>query len=129
MEASTNTTDNWASTVPPSTGLGEGYKPNNSPWQDRQVPPQEACVGSIVWLRQRFDGDEEIKCVRPRHCNSKMMLEEGYRHPVTILKIWQRPGSTVSGDLMLGVSDVSPCQTISCCQLRSVFRRTNVRTK
>ncbi len=69
-----------------------------------------------MWLRQRFPEDEDIICVRPGHCNDTKILEEGYRHPVVVLKIWQRPGSAVPGDLMLGVSDVSCCQFISHCQ-------------
>jgi hypothetical protein len=89
---------------------------------NRQVLPQEACVGSIIWISQRFPGDEDITCVRPGHCDDgTKIMDEGYMHPAVILKIWQRPGSTIYGDLILGISDVSYCQISFHCQLGLLF--------
>jgi hypothetical protein len=83
----------------------------------RDVKAEEVWVGSIVWLRQRRPNEEDITCVRQGHCSDDFkLLDNGYRHPVVILKIWQRRGSTEPGDLMLGVSDVS------CYQARSYYR-------
>jgi hypothetical protein len=48
-------------------------------------------------------------------------MDEGYMHPAVILKIWQRPGSTIYGDLILGISDVSYCQISFHCQLGLLF--------
>lgn len=91
-------TDRWASDRP------------MLPVEELPVLPEEICVGSVVWLRQRFYKDEDITCVRPRHCDGFKLENEGYRHLLVILKIWQRSGSAEPGDLMLGVSDVS-CQS------------------
>jgi hypothetical protein len=88
----------------------------------RDVKPEEVCVGSIVWLRQRRPNEEEITCVRQGHCSDDFkLLDNGYRHPVVVLKIWQRRGSTEPGDLMLGVSDVSCYQTHPYSQVQSAF--------
>jgi hypothetical protein len=87
--------------------------------KSRDVKAEEVCVGSIVWLRQRRSNEEEITCVREGHCSDDFkLLDNGYRHPVVILKIWQRSGSTQPGDLMLGVSDVG------CYQARSLTKCT-----
>jgi hypothetical protein len=85
----------------------------------RDVKPEEVCVGSIVWLRQRRPNEEEITCVRQGHFSDDFkLLDNGYRHPLVVLKIWQRRGSTEPGDLMLGVSDVSFYQARSYCQVQ-----------
>lgn len=73
----------------------------------RQVLPEDAMVGSIVWLRQKYFGDEKITRVRPGHCGSYEIFEQGYQHPVVILKICQRENSTIPGDFYCAVTDVS----------------------
>ena len=75
--------------------------------KDRSVPPEELCVGSVVWLRQRFLNEEDITCVRPGHCTDYTLTNAGYMHPIVILKICQRPGSEQIGDLMVAVAEVS----------------------
>jgi hypothetical protein len=88
-------------------------------WYVKQVLPQEACVGSIIWISQRFDGDDDITCVRPScdDCDGKKLMEAGYMHPAVILKIRQYPGSIIPGDLILEVSDVGCCHFLSHCPL------------
>jgi len=81
------------------------------PVEKLPVLPEEIRVGSVVWLRQRFYKDEDITCVRRGHCRNFKLEKEGYRHPLVILKFWQRSGSAEPGDLMLGVSDVGCCQS------------------
>jgi hypothetical protein len=83
--------------------------------KSRDVKAEEVCVGSIV-------NEEEITCVREGHCSDDFkLLDNGYRHPVVILKIWQRSGSTELGDLMLGVSDVGCYQARSYNQVQFTF--------
>ena len=76
--------------------------------RDRVVQPQELCVGAVVWLRQRFEGEQDIPCVRPGHCTDHFLAENGYMHPMVVLKFWQQLGSDIPGDLMVAVSEVSP---------------------
>ncbi|KAN0107994.1 hypothetical protein V8E51_007736 [Hyaloscypha variabilis] len=75
--------------------------------RDRRLVAEEACVGSVVWLRQRFYNEEDIPCIREGHCTNYKLGEDGYMHPVVILKMWQRSGSTLPGDLMLAVSELT----------------------
>ncbi|KAE9377632.1 hypothetical protein N431DRAFT_329857 [Stipitochalara longipes BDJ] len=77
------------------------------PVEELPVRPEELCVGSMVWLRQRFPNEEDITCVRDGHCTNFTLNGAGYMHPVVILKIWQRPGSEQPGDLMLAVSELT----------------------
>jgi hypothetical protein len=83
------------------------------PESELPVLPEELCVGSMVWLRQRFPNEDDITCIREGHCTGFILREAGYMHPVVILKIWQRPGSEQPGDLMLAVSEVSSV-VVSC---------------
>jgi hypothetical protein len=57
------------------------------PVEKLPVLPEKICVGSVVWLRQRFYKDEDITCVRRRHCRNFKLEKEGYRHPLVILKV------------------------------------------
>jgi hypothetical protein len=88
--------------------------------RDRRLVAEEACVGSVVWLRQRFYNEGDIPCIREGHCTNYKLGEDGYMHPVVILKMWQRSGSTLPGDLMLAVSEVS-CHHFLCCYRQIAF--------
>jgi hypothetical protein len=91
------------------------------PVEKLPVLPEEICVGSVVWLRQRFSKDEDITCVRRGHYRNFKLEKEGYRHPLVILKVWQRSGSAEPEDLMLGVSDVGCCQSFLAVTLSLYF--------
>ncbi|ESZ91507.1 hypothetical protein SBOR_8105 [Sclerotinia borealis F-4128] len=67
----------------------------------RRSPPREAntgngvrsklkesdiCVGCIVWLPPKIEGDGSLVCVRGKSCcNGKKLDDDGYNHPVVIL--------------------------------------------
>ncbi|TGO18769.1 hypothetical protein BPAE_0365g00010 [Botrytis paeoniae] len=60
--------------------------------------------GCIVWLSNYQDGHEPIICVQNHECNDKVKDKDGRNHPVMILRINQRRGSNIVGDVILDVA-------------------------
>ncbi|TGO32747.1 hypothetical protein BHYA_0291g00030 [Botrytis hyacinthi] len=60
--------------------------------------------GCIVWLSNYEDGHEPIVCVQNHECNDKVKEKDGRNHPVMILRINQRRGSNIVGDVILDVA-------------------------
>ncbi len=67
----------------------------------------DVCVGCIVWLPPRKDHEPPILCKREGCCGGEVLQDEGYNHPVVVLKIRQSENSRVHGDLMCLVACVS----------------------
>ncbi|KAF7924858.1 hypothetical protein EAE99_006335 [Botrytis elliptica] len=60
--------------------------------------------GCIVWLSNYQNGHEPIICVQNHECNDKVKEKDGRNHPVMILRINQRRGSSIVGDVILDVA-------------------------
>ncbi|TGO63865.1 hypothetical protein BCON_0010g00300 [Botryotinia convoluta] len=60
--------------------------------------------GCIVWLSNYQEGHEPILCVQNHECNDKVKEKDGRNHPVMILRINQRHGSNIVGDVILDVA-------------------------
>lgn len=72
----------------------------------------DLCVGCIIWLPSKDSLHDNIKCDKDQCCGGGDLGEGGYNHPVIVLRIKQRPGSRVSGDLICSVACVSICLNI-----------------
>ncbi|EMR88680.1 hypothetical protein BcDW1_2673 [Botrytis cinerea BcDW1] len=85
-------------------------KPLTPPPSDENFPRPKVrsgdlCVGCIVWLPSE-GFDKSIKCCK-RDCCGKGLGEDGYNNPVVVLKIRQRKGSSIRGDLICYVANVT----------------------
>ncbi|KAL2073841.1 hypothetical protein VTL71DRAFT_11167 [Oculimacula yallundae] len=67
----------------------------------------ELCIGCILWLPYEEPNAESIRCVRPNHCDAANLREEAHGHPVLVLGIEQRPGSSLWGDVLVRVCDIT----------------------
>ncbi|KAF4627837.1 hypothetical protein G7Y89_g10312 [Cudoniella acicularis] len=70
-----------------------------------RVEPGDLCVGCIVWLPPKDDGNDNIKCNCSTCTYPSELNDEGYNHPVIVLKISQKKGSFVAGDLVTTFTD------------------------
>lgn len=81
--------------------------PNDENCPRTKVRSGDLCVGCIVWLPS--DGnDKSLKCCK-RNCCGKGLAEDEYNNPVAVLKIRQRKGSSIRGDLICYVATVGLC--------------------
>ncbi|ESZ92047.1 hypothetical protein SBOR_7577 [Sclerotinia borealis F-4128] len=101
--------------------------PNDDHCPRPRVRSGDICVGCIVWLPS--DGrDKNIKCCK-RNCCGKGLGEDGYDSPVVVLKIRQRKGSSIRGDLICYVatittfSDMNLENYLSSCPHNSEFQQ------
>ncbi|KAF7855389.1 hypothetical protein EAF04_010132 [Stromatinia cepivora] len=79
--------------------------PNDEHCPRPRVRSGDLCVGCIVWLP--LDGyDKSIKCCK-RKCCGKGLAEDGYNNPVVVLKIRQRKGSSIRGDIICYVAAIT----------------------
>ncbi|KAF7946165.1 hypothetical protein EAE96_009168 [Botrytis aclada] len=65
---------------------------------------QHLMPGCIVWLSEYEEGHEPIVCVQTHECNDNVKDKDGRNHPVMILRINQRRGSNIIGDVILDVA-------------------------
>ncbi|KAM3072532.1 hypothetical protein ACMFMG_009328 [Clarireedia jacksonii] len=79
--------------------------PNDECSPRPKVRSGDLCVGCIVWL-SGDNCDKSVKCCK-RNCCGKVLGEDGYNNPVVVLKIRQRKGSSVRGDLMCYVANIT----------------------
>ncbi|KAH6662055.1 hypothetical protein B0J14DRAFT_707881 [Halenospora varia] len=68
---------------------------------------RDLCVGCIVWLPERNIQQISIKCDKSICCGQSELGDGGYDHPVVVLSIKQRHGSTTIGDLKCSVACVT----------------------
>jgi hypothetical protein len=80
--------------------------PNDECSPRPKVRSCDLCVGCIVWLPSD-SCDKSVKCCK-KNCCGKVLGEDAYNSPVVVLKIRQRKGSSVRGDIMCYVANVSP---------------------
>ncbi|KAJ8059567.1 hypothetical protein OCU04_011223 [Sclerotinia nivalis] len=74
-------------------------RPKNDP-----IHAEDVMHGSIVWLSNHQDWHAPIICVQNHECNDKIKEIDGHNHPVTILRINQRHGSDIIGDVVLDIA-------------------------
>lgn len=77
-------------------------RPKNDP-----IHAEDVMHGSIVWLSKHQGWHEPIICVQNHECNDKVKEIDGHNHPVMILRINQRHGSDIIGDIVLDIAIVS----------------------
>ncbi len=82
---------------------------STSPAQTEKPPldPGDICVGCIVWLPPRELNNQCIKCEKRNCCGKTVLDDGGYNHPVVVVKIRQKKGSALIGDLVCSVACVS----------------------
>ncbi|CZT06977.1 uncharacterized protein RAG0_12547 [Rhynchosporium agropyri] len=76
----------------PSSG---GPPPNDSQAYRPPLRPGGICVGCIVWLPNKENQGPSIKCRNDGCCENVELKDEGYNHPVVVLKIKQKKMSKV----------------------------------
>ncbi|KAF7855395.1 hypothetical protein EAF04_010138 [Stromatinia cepivora] len=91
------------STTPDDNYIAIKRKPAMRPKND-PIHAEDVVHGSIVWLSNHQDWHEPIICVQNHECNDKIKEIDGHNHPVTILRINQRHGSDIIGDVVLDVA-------------------------
>ncbi|EDN95026.1 predicted protein [Sclerotinia sclerotiorum 1980 UF-70] len=74
-------------------------RPKNDP-----IHAEDVMHGSIVWLSKHQGWHEPIICVQNHECNDKVKEIDGHNHPVMILRINQRHGSDIIGDIVLDIA-------------------------
>ncbi|CAD6445357.1 a1ae2214-67ea-4537-9cfd-911cd8c1bc04 [Sclerotinia trifoliorum] len=84
------------------------------------INAEDVMHGSIVWLSNHQDWHEPIICVQNHECNDKIKEIDGHNHPVTILRINQRHGSDIIGDIVL---DIAIMTTLCGLSLQGYVRR------
>ncbi|KAK0106866.1 hypothetical protein ONS95_003588 [Cadophora gregata] len=67
----------------------------------------EVCVGCIVWLPSKDVTQQTIRCINNGCCDQEELNDGGHNHPVVVLKITQKKGSDVLGDLVCTVACVT----------------------
>ncbi|KAH6663405.1 hypothetical protein B0J14DRAFT_609396 [Halenospora varia] len=72
-----------------------------------RILPADLCVGCIVWLPKKELDRDDIYC-NCRWCEYPFELnEDGYNHPVVVLRITQRKGSSIPGDVLCDVACIT----------------------
>ncbi|KAH8685459.1 hypothetical protein BGZ60DRAFT_395218 [Tricladium varicosporioides] len=72
-----------------------------------RVQPVDLCTGCIVWLPKKEPDRDEIYC-NCGWCEYPFELnEDGYNHPVVVLRIKQRKGSSIPGDVLCDVACIT----------------------
>ncbi|CZT44910.1 uncharacterized protein RSE6_05161 [Rhynchosporium secalis] len=71
----------------------------------------QLCMGAMLWLPYMEPSSASIFCVRPGHCGAGLIRPEAFAHPVVVLGIRQRPGSTIWGEVLVRVCDVTTFQS------------------
>ncbi|PQE07461.1 hypothetical protein CJF30_00007198 [Rutstroemia sp. NJR-2017a BBW] len=79
--------------------------PNDECSPRPKVRSCDLCVGCIVWLPSD-SCDKSVKCCK-KNCCGKVLGEDAYNSPVVVLKIRQRKGSSVRGDIMCYVANIT----------------------
>ncbi|KAH9213955.1 hypothetical protein DL95DRAFT_462615 [Leptodontidium sp. 2 PMI_412] len=69
--------------------------------------PGDVCVGCIVWLPPKDFTRPSFRCVNKNCCRNEELDDGGHNHPVVVLKIRQKKGSTVIGELICTVASVT----------------------
>jgi len=69
------------------------------------VLPHEMGVGNILLLPVQYNY-VVIRCARNHKCDKEGIMDDGYGHPVVVMKIQQRRGSEIPGDLMCICAEV-----------------------
>ncbi|KAF7954608.1 hypothetical protein EAE96_005727 [Botrytis aclada] len=65
---------------PRETHSGGGIRPD--------LRKNDICIGCIVWLPSKLESDGDLVCNRGKPCcNGTCLNDEGYNHPVVILKL------------------------------------------
>ncbi len=90
-----------------------GPPPNDSQAYRPPLRPKDICVGCIVWLPIKENQGPSIKCRKDGCCGNEELKDEGYNHPIVVLKIKQKKRSKVCGDLVLTIALVSRLSSIS----------------
>ncbi|KAM0138744.1 hypothetical protein ACHAO1_003343 [Botrytis cinerea] len=107
------------SPTPGNDDVGIKRKPAMVP-KKYPLRPEHLMPGCIVWLSNYQDGHEPIICVQNHECNDKVKEKDGRNHPVMILRINQRRGSDVIGDVIL---DVALMTTLSGLTLENYVQK------
>ncbi|KAF8855499.1 hypothetical protein BDZ45DRAFT_692538 [Acephala macrosclerotiorum] len=87
--------------------------PANTWMNPKVVKLEELCVGSIPFLPRKEQWNVDIFCVRDHHCNGRVLPLQAWNRPFVILRIVQREGSQVPGDLMCDCAEVTTFQKTS----------------
>lgn len=98
--------DSSGSATPENDDIAIQRKPAMVP-KKYPLRAEHLMPGCIVWLSNYEDGHEPILCVQNHECNDKVKEKDGRNHPVLILRINQRRGSNIFGDVILDVALVS----------------------
>ncbi|RAL65490.1 hypothetical protein DID88_001056 [Monilinia fructigena] len=117
-----STSDSACSVIPEVTGSSDSAAKEitrKKPEKD-ELFPEDLVPGCIVWLADYEDGHEAISCVKNHQCNDPEKEKGGRNHPVAVLQIHQRHGSSVIGDL---VCDVAIMTTLKCLSLEPYIER------
>ncbi|KAF7896522.1 hypothetical protein EAF00_006536 [Botryotinia globosa] len=95
--------DSSGSATPENDDIAIQRKPAMVP-KKYPLRAEHLMPGCIVWLSNYEDGHEPIVCVQNHECNDKVKEKDGRNHPVMILRINQRCGSNIVGDVILDVA-------------------------
>ncbi|TGO14456.1 hypothetical protein BTUL_0053g00560 [Botrytis tulipae] len=95
--------DSSGSATPENDDIAVQRKPAMVP-KKYPLRAEHLMPGCIVWLSNYEDGHEPIVCVQNHECNDKVKEKDGRNHPVMILRINQRRGSNIVGDVILDVA-------------------------
>ncbi|KAB8300856.1 hypothetical protein EYC80_002784 [Monilinia laxa] len=114
--------DSACSVIPEVTGSSDSAakETTRSKPEKDELLPEDLIPGCIVWLADYEDGHEAIPCVKNHQCNDPEKEKGGRNHPVAILQIHQRHGSSIIGDL---VCDVAIMTTLKCLSLEPYIQR------
>lgn len=64
------------------------------------VKLEDLAPGDICWLTAQELMAQGIMCTSNHICNDVYLRGEAYRHPMVIVSLRQRPGSTTPGDVL-----------------------------
>ncbi|TGO67678.1 hypothetical protein BOTNAR_0037g00150 [Botryotinia narcissicola] len=95
--------DSSGSATPENDDIAIQRKPAMVP-KKYPLRAEHLMPGCIVWLSNYEDGHEPIICVQNHECNDKVKEKDGRNHPVMVLRINQRRGSNIVGDVILDVA-------------------------
>ncbi|KAF7908087.1 uncharacterized protein EAF01_003842 [Botrytis porri] len=101
--ASKSSGSSSGSATPEADDIAIQRKPAMSP-KKYHLRAEHLMPGCIVWLSNYEEGHEPILCVQNHECNDKVKDKDGRNHPVMILRINQRRGSNIVGNVMLDVA-------------------------
>lgn len=80
------------------------------------------CVGSIPFLPKKELWNGDILCARENHCNAEALPLLGWNRPFVILRIVQRQGSGILGDLMCDCAKASTQILTSTQSLSNIIK-------